>query len=295
MLENLEMQFIKVGDINLHVVMAGPQDGEPVVLLHGFPEFWYAWKNQIPYLAEQGYRVIVPDQRGYNLSDKPKGVGKYTVNILAQDIINLVDVLGYDKFSLGGHDWGGIVSWRVATLFPERLKKLIILNIPHPTILVGELVKGNFSQWRKSSYIAFFQLPFLPEAFAASKDYFRLESVLHNSANLDTFSDDDIDFYRQSWSQPNALTSMINWYRAIIRGAVKLGEKRAIVTPTLLLWGEKDTFLGKELAQPSIDLCDEGELIFYPNATHWIQHEEIESINHEIVRFLRQSSAKVDV
>lgn len=290
MLDNLEKQFISVGDIKVHVVIAGNPDGEPIFLLHGFPEFWYGWRHQIPYLVEQGYRVIVPDQRGYNLSDKPKGVNNYTIDILAQDVVNLASALGYEKINLVGHDWGALVAWWVATLFPDKLKKLAILNVPYPTVLIEQWAQGNLLQMFKSWYIGFFQLNLIPETLLSLGDYSVFEQSIRKSALPTTFSDEDIEAYRRAWSQPNAVTSMINWYRAIARSGMEndLQKKRQITTPTLMLWGEKDKFLGKELAQPSIELCLDGELIFYPNATHWLQHDAAESVNQELHRFISQ-------
>jgi epoxide hydrolase 4 len=159
MLNNLiEKQFVRVGDINLHIVTAGDKDGEPVMLLHGFPEFWYGWRYQIPYLAEKGYCVIVPDQRGYNLSNKPDGISNYTIDILADDIRQLINTLGYDKVNLVGHDWGAAVAWWVATLYPEVIKKLVILNVPYPSVITDYL-RGNIKQVFKSWYIGFFRYP----------------------------------------------------------------------------------------------------------------------------------------
>ncbi len=297
MLDNLEKQFIRVGDVQLHVIMAGDEAGEPIVLLHGFPEFWYGWRHQIPHLAEQGYRVIVPDQRGYNLSDKPKGVHHYSLDTLAQDVVNLADVLGYEKINLVGHDWGAVVAWWVATLFPDKLKKLAILNVPYPTIMIEQWAEGNIAQWFKSWYIGFFQLPFIPETLASLGDFSVFEQSIRRSALPNTFTDTDMEAYRRAWSQPNAMTSMINWYRAIVRSGMEneLRKKRQIVTPTLMLWGEKDQFLGKELAKPSIEMCLDGELIFYPNATHWLQHDAKDSVNEELHRFMTQPVAEIDV
>ncbi len=285
-MDNLEKQFIKVGDIQLHVVMAGPEDGEPIILLHGFPEFWYGWKNQIPFLAEQGYRVIVPDQRGYNLSDKPHGIHHYQLDILAQDIVNLAKALNYDKINLVGHDWGAAVAWWIATIFPDKLKKLVILNVPYPTILAKQVSAGNFAQLLKSWYIGFFQIPFLPETLASLSDYAMMVKAIQDTANPGSFSAEDMDAYRRAWSQQSALTSMINWYRAIARYPIENDSR--IVVPTLMLWGEQDRFLGTELAEPSIKLCDEGELIFYPGATHWIQHDKADLVNEDIHRFISQ-------
>src|SRR5512134_3366243 len=132
---DLEHSTIKTNGIQLHSVQAGPKDGIPVVLLHGFPEFWYGWRKQIPALAESGCRVIVPDQRGYNLSDKPRGVQAYCVDNLVNDIVGLIGALDYEKVNLVGHDWGALVAWMLAIKHPNRVHRLGIINVPHPTVL----------------------------------------------------------------------------------------------------------------------------------------------------------------
>lgn len=293
-MDNIEKQFVRVGDVQLHVVTAGPADGEPILMLHGFPEFWYGWHNQIPYLAEQGYRVIAPDQRGYNLSDKPEGVDAYMLDELAADVIGLVDALGYEQVNLVGHDWGAAVSWWVATKYPERLKKLVILNVPYPTVMVEAFRSGNIAQLFKSWYIGFFQIPGLPEAVLSFNDFQGLIQGMNNIGHPTSFSEEDLDQYRVAWGQPGALTGMLNWYRAMARsaaGSSGSGRKPRITVPTLMLWGEQDSALGKELAQPSIELCDEGELVFFPKATHWIQHDEADDVNRMIHDFISAPEA----
>ncbi|MCU0511628.1 MAG: alpha/beta hydrolase [Anaerolineae bacterium] len=284
-----DMRFIRTNGVTLHTITAGDEKGEPIVLLHGFPEYWYGWRNQIPYLAERGYHVIVPDQRGYNFSDKPGAVRDYRISTLAADIKGLIEALGYERVTLVGHDWGGAVAWWMATLYPEHLKKLIVLNIPYPTIVFDALRQFNLMQALRSWYIGFFQMPFVPEEVLKAFDYQGLANALQATARKGTFSDADMVQYRQAWSQPGALTAMLNWYRAALQArsrsdAPAPGGTR-ITTPTLLLWGERDLALGSELAQPSIDLCDDGKVIFFPDASHWLQHEEVDAVNEHIHRF----------
>jgi pimeloyl-ACP methyl ester carboxylesterase len=159
----LEHSYIETNGIKLHVVQAGPKSGVPVVLLHGFLEFWYGWRHQIPALVEAGCRVIIPDQRGYNLSDKPKGVKNYEVFTLAEDIIGLINALGYEKVNLVAHDWGAMVAWTLANKYPERLHRLSIMNVPHPAVM-QKFLRRDLEQIRRSWYVFFFQLPWLPEA-----------------------------------------------------------------------------------------------------------------------------------
>jgi epoxide hydrolase 4 len=289
-----EERFIEANGVRLHTILAGPESGEPVVLLHGFPEFWYGWHHQIPYLAERGFRVIVPDQRGYNLSDKPEGIDSYRLNTLATDVKALAEALGYEQINLVGHDWGAAVSWWVATLYPQLLKKLVILNVPYPSVMADQARQFNVRQIFKSWYIGFFQIPRLPEAVLLRNNAQPLVDLLIGSGNKTTFTASDVAQYRKAWLQSGAVKSMVNWYRAIGNpGPTPANVERTtrgkgfIKVPTLMLWGEKDVALTKDLAQPSIDLCETGRLVFFPNATHWVQHDEAEAVNQHIAEFLQ--------
>lgn len=283
----IKHEYIKTNGITLHTTFAGDAAGEPIIFLHGFPEFWYGWKKQIPFFAEQGYRVIAPDQRGYNLSDKPKGIGAYHVDHLAADIAGLIDSLDYEKVYLVGHDWGAAVSWRTAMLYPERIKKLMILNVPHLNVMQQELRSGNLSQLRKSWYIFFFQLPRIPEKILSANDWARAAKSLIDSSHPGTFSDDDLEQYKKAWSVPGAFSSMLNWYRAMFQSAQILKGNNRITVPTLILWGEQDKFLGKELVEPSLEFCDDGRAITFPDATHWVQHEKAAEVNQHLLEFIR--------
>jgi pimeloyl-ACP methyl ester carboxylesterase len=228
----LDHTYLKTNGVTLHTVLAGTEDGAPVILLHGFPEFWYGWRHQIPYLAERGCRVIAPDQRGYNLSDKPRGVNAYRISELARDITGLIDTLGYERVTLIGHDWGAAVAWWVATQYPERLNKLVILNVPYPTLMNKVYLEGNFRQFMKSWYVFFFQIPVLPEALLSARNYRAMERSLYTSGKPGTFASEDIHQYKQAWSQPGALTAMLNWYRAAARGAGPIWRSCAWTIPT---------------------------------------------------------------
>lgn len=281
-----ETTYIETNGIKLHVVMAGPKDGQPVILLHGFPEFWYGWRKQIPALVEAGYRVIVPDQRGYNLSDKPKGIKAYTLDKLADDILGLMDAFGYDKVHLIGHDWGAIVAWAFAIWHPERLHKLGILNVPHPAVMLNFLRRGDPEQLRRSWYVFAFQIPWLPEAIMQSDNWRGAERVLRGSGKIHTFTNTDIVEYKKAWSKPGAMTAMINWYRAAVRYLPKLLKDVRVKVPTLMIWGMQDVALSHRMARPSIDYCDDGKLVLFEDATHWVQHDEAEAVNQLLLEFL---------
>ena len=282
---DLEHSYIETNGIRLHVVQAGPQSGPPVILLHGFPENWLCWRRQIPALVEAGCRVIIPDQRGYNLSDKPEGVKAFSMGELVKDVIGLIDALGYEKVNLVGHDWGAAVAWVVANQHPERLHRLGILNVPHPEVM-KRFLKRDLEQLRRSWYILFFQLPWLPEALMRAQDWRAMIRALRDSGRTHTFTDEDIEKYKEAWSQPGALTAMLNWYRAAVRFQMPDMKDARIRVPTLMMWGMKDMALSHRLARPSMDYCEEGNLILFPEATHWVQLDEADSVNHYLADFL---------
>ena len=270
----------------------GPENGTAVILLHGFPEFHYGWKNQIPALVQAGFRVIVPDQRGYNLSDKPKGISAYDVDILAKDIVGLFDHFGIQKAKLVGHDWGAVVAWTIAINHPERLEKLAILNVPHPDVMT-DFVLHNSAQRKKSWYVFFFQIPWFVEWMLSKNDFEYLARMLTRSGRKNTFTEADVAEYKKAWSQKGALTGMLNWYRAVMRRGVrsafsrKKSPARRVHVPTMMLWGKRDVALSSEMAQPSIDLCDQGELTFFDKSTHWVQHDASAEVNKKLIDFMR--------
>lgn len=272
--------------MQLHVAVAGPRDGPLLVLFHGFPEFWYGWRRQIEFFAARGFRVWAPDQRGYNLSDKPHGLRAYRLDELARDAVGLIDAAGAQQAIVVGHDWGAAVAWHVALTHPDRVQRLVILNVPHPAVMQKHL-RTNFRQLRRSWYIFAFQLPWLPEWLARRNNWRVVADALRSTSRPGTFTDEDLEKYREAWSQPGAYTAMVNWYRAILRAPPKMPRDLRIHAPTLMLWGERDQFLGREMAQPSIDLCDDGRLVFFPEATHWVQHEEADEVNRLILEFAR--------
>ena len=277
-------RFVQANGLRLHVVEAGPPGGPPVVLLHGFPELWYGWRKQIGPLAEAGHRVIVPDQRGYNTSDKPEGVAAYRVDTLAADVVGLLDSLGLERAAIVGHDWGAVVAWWLALAHPERVSRLAILNVPHPAVMRRHLLRSP-RQMRRSWYVFFFQVPGLPERFLARHGFASLTRAVRGGRR-GTCTDEDLAVYREAWAQPRALTAMVNWYRAALRFAGTRLPRLRVSVPTLVLWGARDRFLGREMAEPSVALCDHGRLELFETATHWLQHDEADAVNDRLCRFL---------
>jgi pimeloyl-ACP methyl ester carboxylesterase len=282
----LETIFFQNANVRLHAVAAGPIDGPVVVLLHGFPEFWYGWRRQIEPLAAAGFRVIVPDQRGYNLSGKPSGVSSYALTELVSDVIAIADQLGQKKIFLAGHDWGAAVAWSTALLHPQRISKLVVLNVPHPSVM-RKFLSTRIRQLLRSWYMFFFQLPWLPETLFSANDFQIGVRALLRSSRAGTFSLEDLAQYRAAWSQPGAVTAMINWYRALFRLRAKFPD-RTVHIPTRILWGERDAFLLLEMAKESLRYCTDAELYTFADATHWLQHEEHARVSELLIDFFRR-------
>jgi len=271
------------GEIQLHAVAAGPANGPLVILLHGFPEFWYSWHRQIEPLANAGFRVIVPDQRGYHLSSKPQDVASYTLPQLTSDVIAIADQVGVERFYLAGHDWGAAVAWSVAIQHPQRVAKLAILNVPHPSVMLRYLRK-NFRQLRRSWYMLLLQLPWLPEKVFSSFDFAFGVRALVSSSQPGTFSREALALYREAWSQPGALTGSMNWYRAAFRHRSPFPDPMVRV-PTKIIWGERDAFLLFEMARASLKYCTNADLVSFPDATHWVHHEEPARVAELLIEF----------
>jgi pimeloyl-ACP methyl ester carboxylesterase len=277
--------FIETNGVRLHVRQAGPDDGAPVVLLHGFPEFWYGWHRQIDSLADDGYRVLAPDGRGYNRSDKPDGVRAYHIDTLAGDVIGLLDAHGYECASLVGHDWGALVGWWLVFEYPDRIDRLCVINVPHPGVF-GDALRRSWRQRFASSYALFFQIPWLPEAILSARNWKLLTSMLTNSSRAGTFSAYDLQRYRSAWEQSGKLTGMLNWYRALGRNTDVFARHDRVSIPTLVLWGERDKALRPELAPRSAAMCDNGSIEMFKDATHWLQHENPDAVTDRLLTFL---------
>jgi pimeloyl-ACP methyl ester carboxylesterase len=274
--------YAEVGDVRLHYVEAG--EGPLIVLLHGFPEFWFAWRLQIKPLAEAGFRVVAPDMRGYNLSSRPAGVAAYNADRLASDVRGLIQERGAEAALLVGHDWGGTVAWATAMSHPEVVDRLAILNVPHPRRLQQGLRTPR--QLRRSWYFFFFQLPGLPERVVRARRWRSFRNSLRDARA--PYTPEDIDRYVEAWSQPGAATAMINYYRAAVRQSPKraAAQLRPISAPTLVIWGQRDRYLGLELAEPDRDdvpNLDRVERV--PEASHWVHHDAPERVTQLLIDF----------
>ena len=284
---DLRERMIETNGITLHIMEAGPVDGPMVLFLHGFPEFWYAWRKQIGYFAERGYLVVAPDQRGYNLSDKPKGIPAYRVDELAKDAVGLIEAYGRDRIFLAGHDWGAAVSWWLSLKYPERIKRLVIMNVPHPVVFQKHLF-SNQKQMEKSWYVFYFQIPGAVEAFASADDYQWPVSLLAKTSRPGAFAPEELERYREAFKQPGAFSSMVNWYRAALQAPSERPSDFRVKMPILVLWGVNDVAIVPEQADQSMAFCDNGRLVKFEKCSHWIEHEEAAAINPMIDDFFKQ-------
>nr|PZN42782.1 MAG: epoxide hydrolase [Bacillota bacterium] len=273
-----------LGDVRIHYAEAGK--GPLVILLHGFPDFWYTWRHQIPALVAAGFRVVAPDMRGYNRSSKPPGIASYHPELPTRDVARLMDHLGEERAAVAGHDWGGGVAWMFAMGYPERVSRLAILNCPHPERMLAGLRMPR--QLVRSWYMFFFQLPWLPEALLRAGNYSALRMVFRNDPAR-PFPEQDIDRHVAALAQPGALTAAINYYRALFRvpPAEQRRRLRRIEQPVLVIWGERDRYLLRELAVPSPEWVPNCRVEYLPGATHWVQHDEPERVNRLLVGFLQ--------
>jgi pimeloyl-ACP methyl ester carboxylesterase len=278
----MQHEFISTNGIKLHYVTEG--SGSLLIFLHGFPEFWYSWRHQIPEFASD-HKVVAPDLRGYNDSDKPSDRNAYIMAEFVQDIKGLIEGLGYDRCILVGHDWGGAIAWNFAYAYPQMLEKLIILNLPHPAKFAEGLRSPQ--QLLRSSYIFFFQIPFLPELLLQANDYSPLEAAFKGMAvDKTTFSPADLDAYKAAAAKPGALTAMLNYYRNIFAQGMTSSDWSVLTVPTLLIWGEDDTALGKELTYGTEAYVRDFRIRYIPHCSHWVQQEQPQLVNQYIRDFI---------
>lgn len=276
-------EYADVNGIRMHYAVAG--SGPLVVMLHGFPDFWYTWRRQIPALAE-GFTVVAPDQRGYNETSKP--AWGYEVDVLVADVLGLVRALGHERAFVVGHDWGAAVAWAAAIAHPERVARLAVLNIPHPAVFTRHLTR-NPRQMLRSSYMAFFQLPWLPELAISAGDFAALERIVRADLG-DRIGADELATWKRALATPGTLTGGLNWYRAAARRGAKAffpGPEVQCRVPALLVHGDSDPFLGPELFVGNERYCPDLRVRPVRDAGHWVHQQEPELVNGELMRFLR--------
>lgn len=288
---SIDHEFVAPNGVELHYVAAGPADGDLVVCLHGFPEFWYSWHEQLPALADAGYRVVAPDLRGANRSGKPAGIGAYHLDDLAGDVLGVIHAFGRERARIVGHDFGGLVTWHLAHERPDAVERAAVCNCPHPTVF-GRHLARSLAQLRKSWYVLYFQLPRLPEWGFAHDDYAVLESVFLDNARPGAITAVDVERFKRAFGRDGTPRAMVNWYRALFRsfGTDVLRNRgvpeRPIEVPTLLCWGERDHALSRDLIDPHRAVVDDLRIRRFPGAGHWVQFDASAEVNETLVAFL---------
>jgi pimeloyl-ACP methyl ester carboxylesterase len=274
-------EFVQANGLRFHVAACGA--GERLALcLHGFPECWYSWRHQLPLLARLGYRAWAPDLRGYGESERPPQRDDYAIERLMADVAGLIDASGARSTVLLAHDWGGVITWYFALRKLRPLERLVIMNLPHPGVM--ERAMRTWRQLARSWYVLLFQIPRLPEALLRARNYRAIGDAFRNMAVDKTrFPDEVLQVYRANASRPGALTAMLNYYRALIRGGGARRQQRlgypVIETPTLMIWGEHDSALGKETTYGTEEFVPNLTLRYLPNVSHWVQQEAPEAVN----------------
>lgn len=284
-IEGIELQhrYADINGIRMHYVEAG--QGELVVLLHGFPEFWYSWRHQIGALARH-CRVVAPDQRGYNETD---AAGPYDTRTLQEDVIQLIEQLGESDAHIVGHDWGGAIAWLLAIEHPDRVRSLAVCNLPHPAVFQHGVRRPR--QLLRSWYMGFFQLPWLPERVLAAGRYHRLARRMIRECRPGTFTRDDIRAYLGAWRR-QGLGGGINWYRALARSCPHLPDPiPLVVAPTTLIWGDNDSYLGRELTEGTERHVADLTVHHLPGVSHWVQQEAPAEVNTYLLQHLERVHA----
>ncbi|MEO1634021.1 MAG: alpha/beta hydrolase [Cyanobacteria bacterium J06631_9] len=274
---------IATNGIQLHYVTQG--EGELMLFLHGFPEFWYSWRHQIPEFARD-YKVVALDLRGYNESDRPQARTAYCIDELVEDVKGAIAALGYEHCILVGHDWGGAIAWQFVYRYPSQVKRLIVLNLPHPAKFSEGL--RTWQQLARSWYIFFFQLPLLPELLLKANLQQAMEQTFRGMAiNKQAFSDADIEAYTIALAKPGAIAAALNYYRNLLSWLLFPSNWPVLTDlPTLMIWGEDDTALGKELTEGTEAYVQDFQIRYIPNCSHWVQQERPQLVNQYIRAFL---------
>lgn len=289
----LKHEFADVNGVRLHYARAG--QGKLILFVHGFPEFWYAWKNLLPEFGRD-HLAVAPDMRGYNLSSKPADVSDYAVPHLVDDLRALAKSLGHEKFVLVAHDWGGGVAWSLGIHHPECLEKLVIINAPHPALFERELNR-NPAQQAASQYMLLFRSPKAESTLAANNYAFLVDAVLTRGLKKGHVTEDDRQAYLAAWSQPGALTGSLNWYRAAGIGPPTKADAEAhsfepsagpskVKVPTLVIWGERDQALVKENLAGLEEYVPDLTVRRIADGTHWVIHEHPTLVAAHIREFL---------
>jgi len=277
----IRTELVETNGLTFEVDMCGA--GEKfAICLHGFPENSFSWRYQMPLFARLGYTVWAPNLRGYGNSSRPEKVKDYSIDHLVSDVADLIDASGAESTLLIGHDWGGVIAWSFAIQAIRPIERLIVMNIPHPSLFLKGLLR--WPQLFRSWYILFFQIPKIPELLLGLWGARPVGDVFYKTAvDKSRFPETVLEVYRENARRPGALTAMVNYYRALLREKEISKKRRLLETilevPTLMIWGEQDTALGKELTYGTEKLVTDFTIRYLPDVSHWVQQEDPETVN----------------
>ncbi len=277
--------------MRLSVLEAGDPAGEPVVLLHGFPELSHSWRHQLPALAEAGYHAVAPDLRGYGASDRPTAVEAYAAKALVGDVAGLIRALGHESAHVVGHDWGGSLAWGLAGNAPGAVRSLTILNAPQGPVS-ARLRREDAGQRAKSWYMLLFQFPGVAEAWLSDDDFANLRGFVFDTAPPAAFPPEEREVYVDALRRDGALTAALNWYRANMPPSSWLRDPPdppEITVPTLIIWGEGDAYMGTELLErTAATVTGPLRVERLPGVSHWVQQEVPDRVNELLLGFLAE-------
>lgn len=286
--------FVQANGLTFEVDQCG-SGPKFALLLHGFPESKFSWRYQMPLLAELGYTVWAPNMRGYGKSSKPSNVADYHIDNLVADVAALIDAAGAKQTLLMAHDWGAVIAWNFAIRKARPLERLVIMNVPHPACMAREL--RTWAQRKKSWYIFFFQLPWLPERMLGARGAQAIGRAFSDMAvDKSRFPAAVTDEYRRNALEPGALKAMVNYYRAGVRAGEKAMNPAPglIDTPTLMIWGEEDTALSKATTFGTEQYVKDLTLRYLPGVSHWVQQEAPEKVNAMIAAWLKGEPVPIE-
>lgn len=278
--------YVQLGSLRMHVAQWADADPAAplVVLLHGFPEFWYSWRHQLIALGEAGYRVVAPDLRGYGRTDKPRGIDAYQIESLTEDVAGLIRALRAEQASIVGHDWGGLIAWWHAIHHPSQVRTLSVLNCPHPGY--QKRMVTDPAQLKKSAYMLFFQLPRIPEQRLRRENHAYVRTMLRRDPKTpNAFSDADLDRYAEALDAAST-TAALNYYRAYLRRRGLASQLRPIDAPTQVIWGTGDRYLGLDYASPPSRWVWDVRVEYLEGYSHWVQVDAAAEVNQRLLGFL---------
>ncbi len=279
--------FVKANGLTFEVDQCGTGD-KFALLLHGFPESKHSWRFQMPLLAQMGYRAWAPNLRGYGKSGRPTSVSDYHIDKLVADVAGLIDAAGAKETLLIAHDWGAIIAWQFAIRKVRPLSRLVIMNVPHPVCFARSM--RSWAQMKKSWYMFFFQIPWLPERLLARRGAEAIGRAFTDMAvDKSRFPENVVQEYRRNALEPGAMRAMINYYRAAVRAGSKVmvPQPATVDVPTLMIWGEEDSALGKETTYGTEQFVRDFTIRYLPGVSHWVQQEAPERVNAMLAAWLK--------